>query len=216
MTINYYGHSSFKIKGKNVTILTSPFDSKLLGFRFPKTEADIVLIPKDTAEYNNVNAVKGTPYIIKSPGEFEIKEAMVLSFHANAKSEEGGERATIFRIEIENVNLVYLGALNTKLTNEQLEQLGRVDVLFIPVGGKSTIDVKQAAEIVSKTEPSIVIPMHYFDSDSGELFKDLSKLDKFIEVMGSSSPDKMANLKISSRNFDQTADGTRIIVLEKK
>lgn len=215
MTINYLGHSSFKIKSKNATIIFSPFDSKLLGYNFPKSEADIVLIPKNNAEYNNLSSIKGTPFIIKSSGEFEIKEVMILGFQSNAKTAEN-DRSIFFRIEIEDVNLVYLGALNSKLTNDQLEQLGWVDILFVPIGGMNTIDVKQAAEIVSRIEPSIVIPMCYFDDDFSDQYKDLSKVDRFIDVMGSSIPDKVDNLRISSRDFDQMTDGTKIIVLEKK
>lgn len=196
-------------------VIMSPFDSKLLGYKFPKSEADIVLIPKNTAEYNNISAIKGNPCVIRTPGEFEVKEVMILGFHADAKLNTV-DRNTIFRIEIEDINLIYLGALNGSLTNEELEQFGGVDILFIPISGKSTIDAKKAAELVSKVEPSIVIPMCYFDPDLSDEFKELSKVDRFIEIMGASVPEKMTSLKVYSRDFDQITDGTKVIVLEKK
>ena len=168
MQIIWHGQSCFQIsisQGKNnhVNIVIDPF-SEEVGLRLPKLQADILLTTHDHYDHNNVKAVSGNPFIINSPGEYEIKNVFIEgipSWHDNSQGKERGEN-TIYTIEAEDLKLCHLGDFGQKeLTGEQLEKIGEVDVLMIPIGGVYTISAKEALKVMSQLEPKIIIPMHY-------------------------------------------------------
>lgn len=163
MKIAWHGHSCFKIVAKNTIIVSDPF-SKDIGLKPPRCEADIVTISHDHYDHNNASTLRGSPFIVKGPGEYELKEVAVQgtdSFHDTKEGEERGLN-TIFIIEAEDIRLCHLGDLGQKeLTSEQLEILGEIDILMIPVGGVYTINSEVAVAIINQVEPKIVIPMHY-------------------------------------------------------
>lgn len=189
MEITRLGHSSFKIRGKQATVITDPFDPKMLGIKFPKVEARIVTVSHNHNDHNNTGVIEGNPFIITGPGEYEIADVFIRGIpthHDNKYGEERGKN-TIYKIEIDGVRLAHLGDLGHKLSDEQLDQLGDVDVLMIPVGGVYTIDAKKASEVVAQIEPHIVIPMHYNeDRLDREAFGKLSSVEEFFKEMGKS------------------------------
>lgn len=189
MEITHLGHSSFKIKGKTAIVVTDPFDPVMLGIKFPKVEARIVTVSHRHKDHDNTGAVDGNPFIISGPGEYEIADVFIRGIpthHDNKYGEERGKN-TIYKIDMDAVHLAHLGDLGHKLSDEQLDQLGDVDILMIPVGGFYTIDAKKASEIVAQIEPHIVIPMHYReDRLKQESFGKLSKVDEFFKEMGKS------------------------------
>lgn len=189
MEIIHLGHSSFKIRGKQATIVTDPFDAGMVGIKFPKVEARIVTISHEHKDHNNAKGVEGNPYIIRGPGEYEISDVFVrgiATHHDNKYGEERG-RNTIYKFEIDGIHLAHLGDLGHKLSDQQLDDLGDVDILLIPVGGVYTIDAKKAAEVVTQIEPHIVIPMHYNeDRLNQETVGKLSKVGEFFKEIGKS------------------------------
>ncbi|MFA6422729.1 MAG: MBL fold metallo-hydrolase [Candidatus Buchananbacteria bacterium] len=212
MTIQWLGQSCFKIQTKNngieSTIVCDPFSTKE-GLKMPKVQADVITVSHDHYDHNNIEAIKGDPYIINTPGEYETKEIMfygISSFHDDKKGKERGLN-TIYKIISEDLNLVHLGDLGDDLDDEQMERLGVVDILLIPVGGIYTIDSKKAIEIISKIEPRIVIPIHY--KISGQETK-ISTADEFIKNCGLPS-EKMDKLKIAKKDLPQ--ENTKLIIL---
>ena len=163
MKITWHGQSCFKIAIKDVTLVTDPF-GKDIGLKPPHFEADIVTVSHDHHDHNNVSALRGTPFVVDGPGEYELKGVAISgisSFHDNKEGQERGKN-TIFIIEAEEMRICHLGDLGEKkLTDNQLEEIGDIDILMIPVGGVYTIDSEEAAGIISQIEPRIVIPMHY-------------------------------------------------------
>lgn len=163
MKIIWHGHSCFKIVTKDASIIIDPF-SKDIGLKPPHCEANIVIVSHDHYDHNNISALRGSPFAINGPGEHELREVAILgidSFHDAKGGKEQGLN-TIFIIEAEDIRICHLGDLGQKeLANGQLEKLGEVDVLMIPVGGIYTIDNERAAAIINQIEPKIVIPMHY-------------------------------------------------------
>lgn len=182
MNISYFGHSCFKIEekinGENVVLVTDPFD-KEVGLKVPNVEADIVTVSHEHSDHNNVSALRKNPFVINCAGEFDVKGVIVEGIN----SLHGGDKGSniIFRIDVEGVSLAHLGDLGDTLDNKQLEKLGGVDILFVPVGGKYTLDAKKAVEVISQIEPRIVVPMHYKTKDSKI---DIDGLDKFIKEIG--------------------------------
>lgn len=208
MQITYLGHSCFKIKTKEITILTDPYDS-YLGFAMPKAEAKIVTVSHDHKDHSYTKAVEGSPFIIQAPGEYEIANISIFgtrTYHDQAKGKERGLN-TIYTIRIEETSLCHLGDLGHKLTDKQLEEVNGVDVLFIPVGGIYTLDPKEAMEVISQIEPKIVIPMHYKTKDHhAKAFGQLATLDDFLKEAGAPEVKKEAKLVVSKASLPEETE----------
>ncbi len=215
MEIKYYGHSCFKIKGKDVSIVIDPFDPQKVGYKLPKLEADILVLSHDHADHNYRDAVSDYRLLIDTPGEFELGGAFVTGFHTYHDNKEGQERGDniIYQIELDDLSILHLGDLGHELSKEILEKISVVDVLFIPVGGVYTIDAKTAVKVISSLEPGIVVPMHYQTDDLTGLSQKLDGLDKFLEEMGNGDVVSEEKLKLSGKN--DIPEETEVIVLTK-
>ena len=202
MNIIWYGHSCFKIQSKDLTLITDPFD-KSVGLRPPSCRADIVTVSHQHYDHNNTAALKGDPFIIDGPGEYEIKGISiqgVSSFHDNCQGAERGTN-TIFVIGMEGIRICHLGDLGQdSLTNDQLEKIGPIDILMIPVGGVFTIGWEKADGIISQIEPRIIIPMHY--KISGLNIK-IDTIDKFAHERGVSKKEAVGKLSIKKKDLPQ-------------
>lgn len=186
MDIVHLGHSAFKLKGKMATVVCDPFDQEMVGIKFPKVEAQIVTISHSHKDHNATGEVEGSPYIISGPGEYETHDIFVKgirTYHDNKNGEERGTN-TVFNIEIDKLHIAHLGDLGHVLSDIQLDELGDVDVLLIPVGGVYTIGPEEAANVIAKIEPRIVIPMHYKVEGLNESFSNLTTVDAFLKEIG--------------------------------
>jgi len=186
MQISYFGHSSFKIKTKTAVLVTDPYSLKV-GFKMPKVEAEIVTVSHDHFDHNFVKAVKGRPFIINGPGEYEIKEVGVHGLATYHDTKEGKERGnnTVYLITAEDLTICHLGDLGHQLSAKMVEEMGEIDVLLIPVGGQFTIGPKRAVEVITQVEPRIVIPMHYRTKrHQAEGFSKLLPIEAFLKQIG--------------------------------
>ncbi|MCX6765423.1 MAG: MBL fold metallo-hydrolase [Candidatus Moranbacteria bacterium] len=219
VNIQYYGHSCFKITTKpagrateDVVIFTDPFD-RSIGLRSPQGHADIVFVSHDHYDHNNTSALKNGPLVIDLPGEYSargINAVGIDTFHDEKGGEERGH-STVFVIESEEMKICHLGDLGTDLTSEQLEEIDGIDVLFIPVGGKITLDGKKAAELVRKIEPAIVIPMHYKIKGSAI---DIADEKKFCAEMGNCPSQKSNKLSFKKRDLEEKSMEVVIMSVE--
>ena len=202
MNIIWYGHSCFKIQSKDLVLVTDPFD-KSVGLRPPSCRADIVTVSHQHYDHNNTAVIKDNPFIIDGPGEYEIKGVAiwgVSSFHDNCQGAERGTN-TIFVIEIEGIRICHLGDLGQdSLVNGQLEKIGAVDILMIPVGGVFTIGWGKANGVISQIEPRIIIPMHY--KIPGLNLK-IDTLDKFVQERGVSKKEAVGKLSVKKKDLPQ-------------
>ncbi len=163
MNITWYGHSCFKLQGKDVTLVTDPF-SKEIGLKPPTGAADIVTISHEHPDHNNREALKGEVFVVDGPGGYENKRVVVRGIESFHDEVQGAERGfnTIYTILMEEIRFCHLGDLGQKsLDAEQLKAIGQVDVLFVPVGGQGVLAAKEAQEVISQIEPRVIIPMHY-------------------------------------------------------
>ena len=208
MEITWLGHSCFLIRGKEKTIITDPCHPDL-GYRLGEPEADIATLSHFHPGHSYIEGVANEPKQIKSPGEYEIGGTFitgVASFHDDKKGELKGKN-TIYVIEMDGITLCHLGDLGHPLGPHLVEELGDVDILFLPVGEVSTIPVDTAVEIVRQLEPPIVIPMHY----KTEAFTgNLSLVDKFLDKMRIRELEAKPKLSITSSSLPTT---TQTIVL---
>jgi len=206
MEIWHIGHSCFKIKGKNAIIVTDPFDPKMIGLKFPSLDADIVTISHDHKDHNYTANINGSPIILNAPGEYEIKGVKIRgikSFHDNNNGINLGKNI-IFEISIDGINILHLGDLGHKLETDRVSNIKTPDILFIPIGGEYTLDAKQAYEVTTKLEPSIVIPMHYKDErGSKEVFEKIGELSAFTKLFGEKPILSQPKLTISKDKIPQ-------------
>jgi L-ascorbate metabolism protein UlaG (beta-lactamase superfamily) len=208
MEITWLGHSCFLIKGKEKTIITDPCHPDL-GYRLGEPKADIATLSHFHPGHSYIEGVANEPKRIKSPGEYEIGGTFITGFASFHDNKKGGLRGknTIYIIEMDGITLCHLGDLGHPLDPHLIEELGDIDILFLPVGEVSTIPIDTAVEIVRQLEPPIVIPMHY----KTEAFTgNLGPVDKFLDKMRIRWLEAKPKLSITSSSLPTT---TQTIVL---
>jgi len=214
MEIKYLGHSSFLIKTKTAKLVTDPFDPALVGLRFPKVEADIITVSHNHKDHNQTQLVGGSPLVIGLPGEYEKNGMRIFGYSSFHDGQGGSERGTntLYKIEAEGVSVLHCGDLGVVLEDSVVDTIGAVDVLLVPVGGFYTIDPSQAAQLVRKFEPSLVIPMHYNQPKlKQENFGKLSTVDEFFKKLGLSMPQPLPKLVIKGGELE---DEMKVILLQ--
>jgi L-ascorbate metabolism protein UlaG (beta-lactamase superfamily) len=205
MTITWFGLSSFKITGKDVTIITDPFGSKT-GLSPVRGGADIVILSNPELDWsNNVSSITGEPFVISGPGEYDIKDCFIIG--APAENKELGAN-TIYCIEVDSVRIAFFGAFNqAQLTDDQKEALEGSDIVLIPVGGKQVLGYEQAAKLATQLQPFYIVPHSY---KTPGLSLNLDKLDSFTKEVGAKITESD---KITAKKKDFISDTTNIIVL---
>lgn len=210
MTITWYGHSCFKINTKDIAIVTDPF-SKEIGIKPYFGAADIVTVSHDHYDHNNIASIKGSPFVARNPGEYEVKNVFIRGIGSCHDKKSGAERGlnTIFVIEAEDLRVCHLGDLGESLSDKVIEQLGQIDILMIPVGGVYTIDAKEADELIERIEPAIVLPMHY---KTPSLAIKIDSLDKFLAARGIKGKETISHLVIKKKEINP--EENKVVILE--
>lgn len=211
MEITWYGHSCFRLTERNyATVATDPFDSKSIGYSALKLKSDIVTISHDAPGHNHVDAVKGASHVIRGPGEFEIGGVFITAVQTagGGKKTKDKTRNTLYVFDYEGITVAHLGDLQEVPTQSEVEALGTVNVLLVPVGGGSSLNAAKAAEVVSVIEPNLVIPMHY--ATDGAKIK-LEPLNKFLKEMGLGKVESQPSLKATRSSLPQE---TKVVALD--
>jgi L-ascorbate metabolism protein UlaG (beta-lactamase superfamily) len=162
MKIKWFGHSCFLIETNGTKILTDPFDASI-GYPAKFPEVDLVTVSHEHSDHNAINNVKTYKQVLRGTVDKEINGIKIKSipyFHDEARGAKRG-KITIFKIHSENLSLVHLSDLGTRLTENEVKELGDVNILLIPVGSVFTIGPEEAWDVVNQLKPNIVIPMHY-------------------------------------------------------
>lgn len=190
MNIKWLGHACFKLTSeKGTVIVTDPFDESV-GYPMPNVKADIVTSSHSHFDHNYFKAVKGNFDIVDTVGEHNIKGINIKGVNTFHDDEHGAKRGKniVFVFDIDGIRVCHMGDLGHVLTEKQVEEIGPVDVLLIPVGGYYTIDAKQAVEVMNQLKPKITIPMHYktefinFPIDTADNFLDMTGGKKILST----------------------------------
>lgn len=213
MEINWFGHSCFRLTERNyATVVTDPYNSESAGYSPLKLRADIVTVSHDSANHNFVSAVKEKSHVITGPGEFEIGGVFITGIQTNGltKATEHEPRNTLYLFDYHGVTVLHLGDITKVPSQTEVEALGPINVVLVPVGGGvDSLNAAKAAEVISLLEPNIVIPMHY---STPATTLALDSLSKFIKEMGQPKYDVLPSIKITSAN--SLPDETRVVALE--
>jgi len=215
MKITWYGHSCFKFmvktnNGNKISIITDPYN-KSIGLTPPRGSADIVTISHDHDDHNNIKAISNKPFCIEGPGEYNTKGIFIkgiYSYHDESRGQERGVN-TMYVFSAEDLKICHLGDIGqNELTSEQLDKIGNIDILMIPVGGSYTINGTEAVKIINQIEPKIVIPMHY---KLPKLTLKLNLVDKFLEEIGEKK-ETVEELSIQKKDLD--GEKMKIVVMK--
>ncbi|MBM4428310.1 MAG: MBL fold metallo-hydrolase [Chloroflexi bacterium] len=210
MEITWYGHSCFRLTERNfATVVTDPFDHKVVGYDALKLKAEIVTVSHEAPGHNNTDAVKGSTHALTGAGEFEIGSVFITAVQTGGgKKSKEKTRNTLYVFDYDGITVAHLGDLQEVPSQSEVEALGTVNVLLVPVGGGSSLNAAKAAEVVSLIEPNIVIPMHYATDDSKVK---LEALSKFLKEMGLGKVESQPSLKITRSGLPQE---TKVVVLD--
>lgn len=187
MKIKWFGHACFLVTATDGTrIVIDPF-RRLLGYRMPAVEADIVAVTHEHGDHNQVKAVSGSYLLAREPqsyskGSVSIKG--IKTFHDKVGGAKRGSN-TVFVFKVDDLTLCHCGDLGHLLTPEQVEEIGPVDVLLVPVGGTRTLNGAEAAEVMKQLKATVAIPMHYRTKAlgiAGRLLFD--KVEDFLNAAG--------------------------------
>ncbi|MFV1917047.1 MAG: MBL fold metallo-hydrolase [Patescibacteria group bacterium] len=215
MDITYLGHSSFRLRGKNASLVTDPFDPKMVGFKFPKVSADIVTVSHDHGDHNQAEIIGGVNKVIKGPGEYEISGVSVIgisTFHDDNKGSLRGKN-TVYVIEMDRLRIAHLGDLGHKFSESVREEMGDIDILMIPVGGEYTISPATAGQITRDIEPNICLPMHYqMRGLDPKTFAKLEGVDQFLNDLGL-PVERLDKLSVKKESLGEEQ---KVVVLNKK
>lgn len=210
--ISFLGHSGVRIRGKKVSLVIDPPTGQILGIETPKkVQADIILLTQEeVAAHSNLELVQPETdqvFKISTPGEYEISQTEITGLSASSKGAcfSDSNKLTIYHILLDGINLVFLGTIS-RLTQNLVEELSQVDILFLPVGGRVSIGPKEAADIMTTLEPSIVVPIHF---GTGE--KDgLGSIDQFLTQVGKIPTGVADKLQITK---DKLPEEVKIVTL---
>ena len=218
MDITWLGHSAVRIRGSQLVIVTDPYDISI-GAKMSKVKADIVSVSHDHPHHSYVEAVEGDPKVLSGPGEYEIGNFYISGMGTarypkppskevdTETDDEGSEPEatnwnrqinTVYTFRSEGLRICHLGAIGQTLSARQTEELNQADVLIIPVGGNSTIDIGKAAQLVSTIGPRIVVPVHYRINGMDE---DEEPVERFLGEVGAVDVTPQTRLNVSVTNL---------------
>jgi len=189
----------------------------VIGLDLGRPSAHIVTVSHDHPDHNYVAGVKPMRekmFVIDGPGEYEVSGVLITGVRTAHDTHKGAERGfnTVFVIHLDDVVFCHLGDLGHELTQAQLEEIGNVDVLFVPVGGGETIGPAEANNLISQIEPKIVVPMHYAAAQLSFEY-DLAPLDKFTHERGIKEIAPEEKLTVTAANLPPESDETRVVIL---
>lgn len=199
-------------------MITDPFETAAVGLKMPKVSAEIVTVSHEHADHNNIKAVTGTasrkePFVINAAGEYEVGGIGVIGVQTFHDDKDGAERGKnlVYTYQIDNVIVCHLGDLGHKLSEDQVEDIGQVDILLAPVGGVFTIGGQEVVEVIGQLSPSIVIPMHYKAPGMISSFDGMATLQTFLEKSALGKARNEQTLKITQEELPEELE---IVTLE--
>ena len=201
MKIKYLGHSAFLFCGKDKSVVTDPFSG--IGYPMEKVKADYCLISHDHFDHDYVDGVECKKIIRRTEDGF----LAIDTFHDPNLGKLRGKNVA-FKFSVDGVTICHLSDVGEYLTESLTGEIGKVDVMLIPVGGNYTIDGKEAANYVLNTHPKIVIPMHY---KTPNLDIDVDSVDKFLLTLGIPYETCGEEIEIDKNNLPTA---TEIIVMK--
>lgn len=209
--ITWLGHACFRLRGREGIVLTDPPDPRS-GNAIPKTEAHLVTISHDDPGHSSLRSVGGEPVVLSGPGEYEVREILVTGIASWHDDEKGAKRGrnTVYTVRLDDLVVCHLGDLGHTLPSEDVERIGDVDIVLIPIGGGETnLTASMAAEVIHQLEPKVVVPMSY---DPDEKKKD-SPFERLLHELGVKELIPVPKLSITRSSLP---DNVQVVALDSR
>lgn len=199
MELTWLGHSCFRLRGKEATLVTDP-PAPSTGYSIGRPSADIITISHDHPGHSYVKAVSGdVKKVVTGPGEYEIQQILITGVATWHDQEQGNVhgRNTAYLITMDDIHICHLGDLGDTLSDRALEALKGADVVLVPVGGGYSLNAEKAAEVITQLDPRLIIPMHYATPAYKPNGAALDPVDKFLREMGVEAAEPLPKLVIT-------------------
>jgi L-ascorbate metabolism protein UlaG (beta-lactamase superfamily) len=209
LDIVWNGHACFRLRGRETTIVTDPYD-RSTGYPALKVTADVVTISNPHPHHSHREAVSPAGSRVRTvdgPGEYEVAGSLIEGVATYRDKQRGKElgKNTAFMIHLDDLSVCHLGALAHTLSSSQIEALKDADVLLVPVGGGTALDAAAAAEVVSQLEPRIVVPMYY-----GTPAEPLESAERFCRELAVTDTTVQPRLTVTRSSLPEE---TRVVLL---
>lgn len=211
--IQYLGHAAFRLRGREGIVVTDPYD-RSTGRDIGRLNAHIVTTSHAHPGHNHIAAVRPTRehvFVASGPGEYEIGGVLltgVRTFHDKQRGALHGTN-TVFVIHLDDIAFCHLGDLGHELSAQHIEDIGNIDVLFVPISGDSSITLPEIVGIIAQLEPRIVIPMHFDPADKAG---GPGALERFLTEMGRGAAEPVDRLTVTPTTLG-TGSETRVVVM---
>ena len=210
MEITWYGRACFRLKGRDATVITDPCPPST-GFVAGKHDVDVLTISHEHPDHSYTRSITAGLTLTR-PGEYEFRDLLITSIRTFHDAEGGTQRGEnmVFSFEVDGVHVAHLGDLGHLLSEDQIAELGPIDVLLVPAGGVFTLTPAEAAEVVAQITPRIVIPMHFaIDGASG----DLQGPEKFLQEMAVAEPIRQPKAVVTPSSLPEE---TQVVLLDAR
>ena len=187
--ITYIGHSTFLIESPQLVRIATDYN----GYIRPPVLPDIVTMNHahsthytDAPEPEIKHVLRGWGSTPDQPARHDItvRDVRVRNVPTNIRDWGGGTERhgnSIFIFEMANMCIAHLGHLHHTLTQQQLDEIGRIDVVFVPVDGSYTLDLEGMMEVLQALKAPQMIPMHFFSSFTLQRFLDRARQSWAVE-----------------------------------
>jgi L-ascorbate metabolism protein UlaG (beta-lactamase superfamily) len=207
--IRWFGHNCFRVRAREATVLMDPVGKKT-GYSVSKQTADIVTVSHEHPGHNNLQMVKPEYALINGPGEYELHGVFITgtrTYHDKKKGAEHGYN-TVFELDMDGMRFAHLGDLGHPPSDEDLETIENIDILFAPAGGGPLLSASEVAEVVGNISPKMVIPMQYRTSQGD---KDRDEVEAFCKHLGIEMPAPIDKLAVKASDL---TDQLQLVLLQ--
>ena len=175
MISTHHGKEFLKVQTGDMVLAFNPI-SKDSKFKTNGFGADIALVSMNHQDYNGADLVEYAnkkPFVITGPGEYEVSEIMIQGFASKGIDNKVN---TLYYLEFDGIKILYLGAMyQPELVVEVRQNIGDVDMLFVPIGGKTVLAPDAAHKLAVSFGPKVIIPMDYGSDQEKDALKDFLK-----------------------------------------
>lgn len=206
MELTYHGANAVRITTKKAVVVIDDYLEQV-GLKNITKDGDIALFTGEQRE------TKNTKLTISQPGEYEVSDISIQGIAAQPHiGDDPKQSVTIYKIISDDINVAVLGHISANLTDDQLEKLGQIDVLIVPVGGHGyTLDGMDALKVIKKIEPRLVIPTHFAESSiKYEVPQD--SFDEALKALAMEPRETVPKLKIKASDLPENV---ALVVLER-
>lgn len=208
MEITCLGHSCFRLRSGEVSIITDPFPDAI-GLSLGKQEASAVTVSNTHPNHSNWRAIGGNPRVFSGPGEYEFASVYIRG-ELTPPDRDAAEPVsnTAYMFDMDGLHILHAGDIAAPLSARLQEAMSATEVLFVPAGAGCTLKLPQVVELIQAINPRVVIPMHY---KLPETRVELLELEAFLKEMGHTAIEPVARLSVTPSSLPNE---TSVVVLQ--